>query len=106
MLLHLETNRFGQSMQDRNLIKSRLVERAAYKPAFSAVTIEIALAKIFQPDQTLDCVVKINLRNANSVLAQKIRDGHVMPVFFPLQIVLHQNERLLRGAANAIEFAV
>ena len=93
-------------MQYRDLLKSRFVKRAAYQPGFSAIIVKIALAKVFQPDQTFGCVVKINLWNADSVLAEKIGDGHVMPVFFPVQIVLHQNKRLFRRASDAIEFAV
>src|SRR5882724_9937964 len=106
ILLHLAANRFGQSVQSRDLIESRFVERAAHQPAFVAITVEVALAKIFQPDQTFVSVVKVNLRHTNSMLGKKGRDGYVMAIFFPLQIVFYQNERLLFGATDPIEFAV
>jgi hypothetical protein len=95
MLLHLDANRFGQRVQRRDLIEGRFVERAAHQPAFVAITVEVALAKVFQPDQTFVSVVKVNLRHTNSVLGKKVRDRHVVAIFFPLQIVFHQNERLL-----------
>ena len=106
MLLHLDANRFGQRVQRRDLIEGRFVERAAHQPAFVAITVEVALAKVFQPDQTFVSVVKVNLRHTNSVLGKKVRDRHVVAIFFPLQIVFHQNERLLRRATDPIEFAV
>jgi hypothetical protein len=40
------------------------------------------------------------------MLGKKVRDGHVVAIFFPLQIVFYQNERLLRRATDPIEFAV
>src|SRR6266699_2629499 len=106
MLLDLDANRCGQSVQRRDLVEGRFVERAAHQPAFVAITVEVALAKIFQPDQTFVSVVKVNLRHTNSMLGQKVRDGYVVTIFFPLQIVFYQNERLLRGATDPIEFAV
>ena len=51
MLLHLDANRFWQSVKRRDLIERRFVERATHQPAFIAITVEVALAKVLQPDQ-------------------------------------------------------
>ena len=106
MLLHLDANRFWQRMKRRDLIKGRFVESPAHQPTFVAITVKVALAKVFQPDQTFISVVKVNLRHANSVLGKKVRDGGIVAIFFPLQIVFHQNERLLCRATDPIEFAI
>ena len=37
---------------------------------------------------------------------KKLCDLDVVTVLFPLEIVLHQDERLLRRAANAVKFPV
>ena len=50
--------------------------------------------------------MKINLRGANFVRRQKLRDLDVMPVLFPLQIVLNQNDRLLRRTTDPVKFSV
>jgi hypothetical protein len=83
-------------VQRPDLIERRFIEGPAHQPAFVAITVEIALAKVFQPDQTFVSIVKVNLRDTNSVFGKKIRDRYVVAVFFPLQIVFCQNERLLR----------
>src|SRR3954454_12910216 len=106
MLLHLDANRFGQCVQRRDLVEGRFVEGSAHQPGFVAVTAEVALAKIFQPDQTFSSVVKINFRHTNSMFAEEICDRHVMTIFFPLQIVFYQNERLLRRTTDPIKFAI
>ncbi|PYJ68675.1 MAG: hypothetical protein DME76_11570 [Verrucomicrobia bacterium] len=95
MLLHFHADRLGQRVQRGDLIQRRFVKHAAHQPAFLPITVEVALAQVFEPDQAFVRIVKINLRHANSVLPEKVRDGHVMPVFFPLQIVFDQDQRLL-----------
>jgi hypothetical protein len=40
------------------------------------------------------------------MLGKKVCDGYVVAIFFPLQIVFYQNERLLRGATDPVKFAV
>src|SRR5262249_3938645 len=106
MLIHLNANRFGQCVQRRDLIESQFVERAAHQPGFVAITKEVALTKVLQPDQTFVGVVKVNLWDTNSVLGKKVRYCHIVTVFLPLQIVLYQNERLLGRATDPIEFAI
>src|SRR5205807_6764553 len=59
-----------------------------------------------QPDQTFVSVVIINSRSMNAVCLEKLRDLDVMPVLFPLEVVLYQNERLLRRATDPVEFPV
>src|SRR5881394_4610111 len=93
-------------MKRRDLIERRLVERAANEPAFVAITVKIALAQIFNPDQTFRWVMKINLRHPNALLVKKVRDLHVMPIFFAFQIVFHQDERLIRRTTDPIKFAI
>src|SRR6266446_5254875 len=95
MLLHFDADRLRQSMKRRDLIERRFVEGAADKPPFVPVTVEIAFAQIFNPDEAFRWIVKINLRYANVVRIEKVRNLDVMPVFFALQIVFHQDERLL-----------
>jgi hypothetical protein len=50
--------------------------------------------------------VKINFRDPDSVDVEKFRDLDVMPIFVALQIVLNQDERLIRRATNAIKFSI
>jgi hypothetical protein len=88
------------------LIDGRFVECTAHQPSFVAITVEVALAKVFQPNQAFVSVVKVNLRHTNSMIAQKVRNGYIMAILFPFPIVFYQNERLLRRALDAIEFAV
>src|SRR4029077_19921192 len=78
MLHHLDANRFGKRVQRRDLIEGRFVERAAHQPAFVAITVEVELAKVFQPDQTFVSVMKVNLWHTNSVLGKKVRDRYVV----------------------------
>src|SRR5436190_3515641 len=106
MLLHFDADRLRQSMKRRDLIERRFVERTTDEPAFVAMTVEIALAQIFDPDETFRWIVKINLRHPNAVRVEKVRDLHVMPVFFALQIVFHQDERLIWRATDPVKFAV
>src|SRR5205807_7602278 len=101
-----DADRLRQRMKRRDLIERRFIERTTDEPAFVAVTVEIALAQIFDPDETFRWIVKINSRHPNAVRVEKVGDLHVMPVFFPLQIVFHQDERLLRRATDPIKFAV
>ena len=103
MLLHFDADRLRQSMKCRDLIERRFVERAADKPTFVAITVEIALAQIFDPDETFRRIMKINPRYANVVRIEKVGDLDVMPVFFALQIVFHQDERLIWRAMDAIK---
>src|SRR5881227_4070704 len=51
MLLHFDADRLRQSMKGRDLIERRFVKRATDEPAFVAITVKIALAQIFNPDQ-------------------------------------------------------
>ena len=87
MLLHLNASGFGQRVQRCDLIERRFVKRAPDQPALPAITVEIALPQVFNPDETLGWIVEIDLRHADSMLAEKIRDGDVMPIFFPLEVV-------------------
>src|SRR5437899_5066379 len=53
--------------------------------------------------------MKINLRHANAVLPEKLRDLDVMPVFFALQIIFHQDQSgscRIRTAMDPIKFPV
>src|ERR1043166_5887658 len=93
-------------MQFGDLIQRRLVEGAAHQPAFASVTEKVALAQIFNPDQSLVRIVIINFWRANSVGGEKLRDLDVVPVFFTLQIVFHEDERLFRRAIHSIKFSV
>src|SRR5207249_9899499 len=79
---------------------------AAHPRGLVAITLEVALAKLFPAGPTVVSVVKVNLRHTNSMLGKKVRDGYVVAIFFPLQIVLYQNERLLCRATDPIVFAV
>ena len=79
-----------------NLIERRVVKRTADEPVFAAITVEIAFAQVFDPNEALCWIVKINLRHANSMRVEKFRDLDVMPIFFVLQIVFDQDHRLIR----------
>jgi len=50
--------------------------------------------------------MKINFWHPNSMGIEKLRDLDVMPVFFALKIVFHENESLLRRALDSIKFPV
>src|SRR5436190_9137958 len=106
MLLHFDADRLRQSMECRDLIERRFVKRTADQPAFMTITVEIAFAQIFDPDETFRWIVKINLRHPNVVGIEEVRDLDIMPVFFARQIVFHQDERLVRRAMNPIKFAI
>src|SRR6266404_2660113 len=93
-------------MQPGHLIQRRFVKSAAYQPAFGAVTEEVALTQVLDPDQSLVRIVIINLRRVNPVGLEKFCDRDVVPIFFALQIVFHEDERLLRRAIHSIEFSV
>src|SRR6266480_5831110 len=70
------------------------------------MTPEIGLAQVFDPDQAFRWIVKINFRRANFVRGQEFRDLDVMAVLFPLEIVLNQNDRLLRRTTDPIKLPV
>ena len=69
-------------------------------------TVEILLTQIFDPDEAFRFIVKINFRDPDSVDVEKFRDLDVMAVFVALQIVLNQDERLIRRATNPIKFSI
>src|SRR6266446_4719712 len=71
MLLHFDADRLRQRMKRRDLIERRLVERTTDEPAFVAVTVKIAHAQVFDPDETFRWIMKINLRHPNAVRVQK-----------------------------------
>src|SRR5438045_6269462 len=106
MLLHFDADRLRQSMKGRDLIERRFVKRTTDEPAFVAITVKIALAQIFNPDQTFRWVMKINLRHPNAMLVEKVRDLHVMPVFLAIQIVFTQIKRLIRRSTDTIQFEI
>ena len=93
-------------MKRRNLIEGRFVKSAAHQPALAAITVEIALAQVFDPDEPLCRIVEINLRHSNPVLVEKFGNLDVMLILFALQIVFDQNHRLVHGATNSIKFPV
>jgi len=93
-------------MQPGDFIQRRFVKCAAHQPAFAAVTEKVALAQILDPDQSLVRIVIINLRRVNPVGIEKFCDRDVVPVFFALQIVFHEDERLRRRAIHSIKFSV
>ena len=106
IFLNREPSLFGKTMQFYDFIEGRLVEGPAHEPAFLAVTPKIVFSEIFDPDQAFRGIVKINSGRANAVLGQELCDLDVMPVLFALEAVLNENDRLLRRAADAIEFPV
>jgi len=67
---------------------------------------ESALAKVFDPDQSLGWIVKINPGSANPVGFQKLRDFDVVTILFPVEIVFDQNECLVRRAMNPVKAAI
>ena len=67
---------------------------------------QIVFAEVLQPDQTFVRIMIINSRGANFVRFQELRDLDVVTILFALEIVFHQNQRLLRRATNPIEFSV
>src|SRR5436190_5269894 len=93
-------------MQFHDFIERRLVKGPAHQPAFLAKTPKIGLPEILDPDQTLFGVVKINPGRANLVLGEKLRDSDVVPVLFPLEAILHQDDRLLRRTADPVKFPI
>src|SRR2546421_1562566 len=106
IFLNREPSLFGKTMQLYDFIEGRLVEGPAHKPAFLAVTPKIVFSEIFDPDQALRGIVKINSGRANAVLGQELRDLDVMPVLFALEAVLNENDRLFRCAPDAVEFPI
>ena len=73
------------------------------------VTVEVALAQVFDPDEAFGRIVKINLRHADSVAVEKLCDLDVMPVFFALQIVPNQDQSgscRICTAMDSIKFPV
>src|SRR5262249_28100243 len=106
MLLHLNANRFGQSVERRDLIKGRFIEGAAHQPAFLTITVKVARAKVWQPDQPFVGIVNVDGRRTSSVLGKNVRDGYVVAIFCRLASIFSQNDCLLRRAPYPIEFAV
>src|ERR1700738_4962331 len=106
MVEHFDAGRFRQLMEPGDFIERRFVERAPDRPAFVAMTKKVFLAQVFDPDQTLSRIVKINLRRAKAVGFEKLRDLDVMPVLFALEIIFYQDERLVRRRADAIKLPV
>ena len=95
MLMHFHANRFRKLMKLANFVERRFIKRAANEPRFVPITEQIALAEVLQPDQTFLDIVIINSGRMNPVRLQKLRDLDVMAVFFALEIVFYQNDRLL-----------
>ena len=93
-------------MQFDDLAERRFVEGAAHHPAFVAMTPEIGLAEVLNPDQAFGRIVEINFGRPNFMPGQELRDLDVMPVLLPLEVVLNQNDRLVGRTANAVEFPV
>ena len=93
-------------MEPGDFIERRLVKRAPHRPAFVAMSEKILLAEVLDPNQTLLRIVKIDLRRANAVRFEKLRDLDVMPVLFALEIIFYQNERLVGRRAHTIKFSV
>src|SRR2546421_13095607 len=56
-----------QAMELHDLPERRFVKGAAHDPAFAALTPEIGLAQVFDPDQAFRRIVKINFRRPNFV---------------------------------------
>ena len=50
--------------------------------------------------------MKINFWRADSVGAEELGDLDVLPVLFPLEVVLYQNQGLIRRSANAIKLPI
>ena len=93
-------------MQFYDLRQGRFIEGAAEKPAFVAVTPKIRLAEVFDPDQAFRGIVKINLRRANFVFGEKLRDLDVVAVLLAFAIVFNQDDRLVRRAAHPVELPI
>src|SRR5207244_6426034 len=106
ILLDFDAGRLRQTMERGTLIERRFVKRAAHQPALPAIAEKVALAQVLNPDQTFCRVVKINFRHSNSACMKKSGDLDVVLIFFPLQIVLNQNYRLIRRATDSIKFSV
>src|SRR5438067_998264 len=106
MVAHLNTDRLRQAVELRDLVERRFIKGASHQPSFTAVAVNVPFPQIFQPDQSFFGVVMINLRSPNAVFSQKIRDRDIMPVLLALEIILNQNELLLRRAMHSIEFAI
>src|SRR5689334_6699488 len=106
MFPHFDAKRLWQFMKFADFVQGRFVKRATDHPRFISIIKEIVFTEVFQPDQSLVRVVVINPRRPDLMGLQELRDLHVMPVFFAIPVVLHQDQRLLSGAANAIKFAV
>ena len=82
-------------MKFDNFIERGFVKRTADKPTLSPIIVKVPLTQILDPDEAFRCVVKINFRRPDSTGRQKFCDLDVMPIFFALQIVLNQDQRLV-----------
>jgi len=54
------------------------------------------LAQVLDPDEAFRFIVKINFGDPDSVDVEEFRDLDVMPIFCALQVLLNQDERLMR----------
>ncbi len=70
------------------------------------ITVEVLRTQVLDPDEAFRFIVKINFGDPDSMELEKFRDFYVMPIFVALQIVLNQDERLIRRATNPIKFSV
>ena len=94
-------------MQLHDLIERGFVERAAHEPAFVR---DNSKDRVF-PRSSIQIkpssgIVKMNLGRANPVFREKLGDRDVMPVLLALEIVLNENDRLLRRTGDTIKPSV
>src|SRR5438045_2888353 len=93
-------------MQLQDFIERRFIECAAHQPRLVAIAEEVALTEVFDPDQSFIRIMIINSRRANAVLGEKLGDLDIVPVFFTLQIIFNENERLLGRTADPIKTSI
>src|ERR1700730_1399870 len=92
-------------MEPCALFQSRLIHRPPEKPVLTAMAEKIVLAQILDPDEAFLGIMIIDFGGANIVRFQKSRDLDVMTVLFPFEVVLHQDELLLRGVVNPVKLS-
>ena len=93
-------------MEFRDFLERGFVKRATHGPALGAITPQVALAQVFDPDQALRRIVKIDLRRADLMPGEKMRDVHVTLVLGLLAGVFHEHDALLAGQLDAVKLPV
>ena len=96
----------GNAVQFRDFLQRRLIVSTSHQPALVAIAPEVALAKVFDPDEAFRRVVKVDLGRAHSMGGEELRDLDVALVLGLLTRIFDEHDGLLARELDAVKFPV